>query len=65
MKAKNNSIRSAKDLEDHITVLKAYIGNEESKVMGKLPALDNPFVLKLAGIAGAFLLKSLLKRIRK
>lgn len=61
----NNKIRSAKDLETYKQVLKAYISNEERKVMGKLPSLDNPLVLKFAGIAGAFLLKSLLKRIRK
>jgi hypothetical protein len=61
----NSTIKSSKDLAQHKQILQSYITTEEKRTLGKLPALSNPIVLKLAGIAGAFLLKSLLKRVLK
>jgi len=60
-----DSIHSTKDLEMQKQVLKAYISNEERKVLGKAPSLGNPMVTKLAGIAGAFVLRALLKKVVK
>lgn len=60
-----NNIHSAKDLEIQKQVLKAYISNEEKKVLGRLPSLSHPVVTKLAGIAGAFVLKAVLKKVLK
>lgn len=63
MKNISGQIHSDADLQTHKQVLKAYIHNEEQKVISKIPAIENPVVAKLGGVVAAFLLKKLLSRI--